>query len=73
MLGPIFFSIYINDLTYISDLKVALYAHDSVFSLVHKNIDFLQKSFDQNLHKVDRWWKNNQLSECWQNKISFVY
>ena len=61
-LGPLFFLIYINDLIYTSDLKVTLYADDSVFSLAHKNIDFLQKSLDQNLQKEDRWLKNNQLS-----------
>ena len=32
VLGPIFFLIYINDLTYTSDLKVNLYADDSVLS-----------------------------------------
>ena len=51
VLGPIFFLIYINDLTYTSDLEVTLYADDSVLSLAHKNIDFLQKSLDQNLQK----------------------
>ena len=62
MLGPIIFLMYINGLTYTSDLKVTLHADDSFFLLAHKNIDFLQKSFDQNLQKVDRWLKNNQLS-----------
>ena len=54
VLGPIFFLIYINDLIYTSDLKVTLYADDSVLSLPYKNIDFLQKSLDQNLQKEDR-------------------
>ena len=54
VLGPIFFLIYINDLTYNSDLKVTLYADDSVLSLAQKNIHFLQKSLDQELRKVDR-------------------
>ena len=44
VLGPIFFLIYIDDSTYSSDLKVTLYADDSVLSLANKNIDFLQKS-----------------------------
>ena len=61
VLRPIFFLIYINDLTYTSDLKVTLYANDSVLSLAHKNIHFLQKDLDQNLQNVDRWLKNNQL------------
>ena len=54
VLGPIFFLIYTNDLSYTSDLKVILYADDTVLSLAHKNIDFLQKSLDQKLQKVDR-------------------
>ena len=53
VLGPIFFLIYTNDLSYTSDLKVTLYADDTVLSLAHKNIDFLQKSLDQKLQKVD--------------------
>ena len=55
VLGPIFFLIYISDLTYTSDLKISLYADDAVLSLAHKNIDFLRKSSDQKLQKVDRW------------------
>ena len=62
VLGPIFFFIYIIDLTYTSDLIVILYVDDNAFSLAHKNINFLQKSLDLNLQKVDRWLKNNQLS-----------
>ena len=62
VLGPIFFLICLNDLTYTSDLKVTLYTDDSVLFLAHKNIDFLQKSLDPNLQKVDRWLKYNQLS-----------
>ena len=33
----------------------------SVLSFAHKNIDFLQKSLDQNLQKVDRILINNQV------------
>ena len=36
VLGPIFFLIYINDLTPCSDLNVTLYADDGVLSLAHK-------------------------------------
>ena len=46
VLGPIIFLIHINDLTYTSDLKVTLHVDDSVLSLAHKNIDFLQKHLD---------------------------
>ena len=51
VLELIFFLNYINDLTYTSDLKVILYANDSVLSLAHKNIDFLQKNFRSKLAK----------------------
>ena len=51
VLGPIFFLIYLKVLTYTSYLKVILYANDSVLSLAHKNIDFLQKNFRPKLAK----------------------
>ena len=38
VLGPIFFLIHIHDLTYTSDLKVTLYADDSVLSLANKTL-----------------------------------
>ena len=64
VLGPIFFLIYINNLTYTSDLKVTLYADDSVLSLAHKNIAFLQKSLDQNLQMVQMVKKQPAVSKC---------
>ena len=45
VLVPIFFLIYINYLTYTSNLKVTLYADDSVLYWIKKNTDFLPKKF----------------------------
>ena len=43
VLGPIFFLIYINDLTYTNDLKVTLYVDDSFFSLAQKILSSCKK------------------------------
>ena len=61
VLGPIFFLIYINDLTYSSDLDVTLYADDSVLSLAHKKVDLLQLLVNSELDKVNKWLQANQL------------
>ena len=38
VLGPLFFLIYINDLTLCSNFDVTLYADDSVLTLSHKDV-----------------------------------
>ena len=65
VLGPILFLIYINDLYHClkcSNFKTTLYADDSVLMLSHKNVNCLQSNLNLELHKINAWLNNNQLS-----------
>ena len=44
VLGPLFFLIYINDLTRCFNFDVTLYADDSVLTLAHKDVLSLQNN-----------------------------
>ena len=55
VLGPLFFLIYINDLTLCSNFDVTLYADDSVLTLSHKDVLTLPNKINQELHKIDEW------------------
>ena len=61
VLGPLFFLIYINDLTRCSNFDVTLYADDSVLTLAHKDVLSLQNNVNHELLKIDEWLRINKL------------
>ena len=63
ILGPLLFTLYINDLDYVSDaFHKVLFADDTNLILSHKNILVLQETANKELLKVDTWLKCNKLS-----------
>ena len=65
ILGPLFFSIYINDLITVSDrLNFLMYANDTTIYFNLEDFDNLTKETDINreLEKVNMWLKLNKLS-----------
>ena len=65
ILGPLFFSIYINDLITVSDrLNFLMYADDTTIEFNLEDFDNLTKETDINreLEKVNIWLKLNKLS-----------
>ena len=65
ILGPLFFSIYINDLITVSDrLNFLMYADDTTIYFNLEDCDNLTKETDINreLEKVNIWLKLNKLS-----------
>ena len=62
VLGPLFFLIYINDLTRCSNFDVTLYADDSVLTLAHKDVLSLQNNVNHELLKIDEWLRINKLT-----------
>ena len=54
-LGPLLFTIYINDLPLASDFKVDLFADDTNLTLTHSQPEMLQQ-------KVINWMRINKLS-----------
>ena len=57
VLGPILFLIYINDLSTCSNLDTALYADDTVLTLLHNDVNCLQANLDYELPKIEFWLK----------------
>ena len=63
ILGPLLFTLYINDLVLASDVfHTVLFADDTNLILSHKNTLDLQESANKELVKVDTWLKCNKLS-----------
>ena len=62
ILGPLLFSIYINDLPKASQFETRLYADDTALILSEKELDILNKNINKELIKVKNWLNKNKLS-----------
>ena len=63
ILGPLLFSLYINDITSsIKKSNIILYADDTAIFCRSSNIDSLQKTLTEDMESVSEWLKNNKLT-----------
>ena len=62
ILGPLLFSIYINDLPSASKFETRLYADDTALMLSGMELNDLNKSVNKELSKVESWLNANKLS-----------
>ena len=61
-LGPLLFSLYINDLPQQTKFLTNLFADDIVLIMKNKNVNNLRKMVDEELQLNDNWIKFNCLS-----------
>ena len=63
ILGPLLFIIYINDICNVSKImNMILFADDTNLFLSNENLDELCTDLNNELAKIDRWFKVNKLS-----------
>ena len=62
ILGPLLFSIYVNDLCFLFNSTPRLYADDTAIHLQHKNIINLEKNTNSMLESIFNWMNANLLN-----------
>jgi len=62
VLGPLLFSIYINDLPNASEFETRLFADDAALILTNCNLSTLNEKVNFGLNKVANWLNSNKLS-----------
>ena len=71
-LGPLLFSLYINDLPTHTKFNVTLFADDTVLLTKNKIIKLLQHDVNQKLQVIDQWMKYNRLSLNYKKTYFFI-
>ena len=61
VLGPLLFSLYVNDLPNVSNFETTLFADDTNLHIFHNNINILQSVVKNEIKKIDTWMKLNKL------------
>ncbi len=62
ILGPLLFSIYINDLpTILKQCDIYLYADDAVFFCNHHSLESLNRLIQEDMNNIVRWMLSNRL------------
>ena len=62
VLGPFYFSVFINDLPNTTNMQTTLFADDACFNLGHQCVQTLEKLVNIELDKLSLWFKENKLS-----------
>lgn len=73
VLGPLFFLIFINDISCYIEFLCKLFADDTTLFLIDNNKDNLIKKFNCSIEKLIDWCKYNRLDINWnKTKIMFI-
>jgi hypothetical protein len=62
ILGPLLFSLYINDMKSAVDCKLMLYADDSALIVSSRDVDTIELTLSNELIKLSNWLVDNKLS-----------
>ena len=74
ILGPLLFSLFINDLPDIcSHSQVQLYADNTVIYVSHKNVQQIQQNLQSDFNLVQKWLKNNKLLLNMRKSCSMLF
>ena len=72
MLGPLLFTLYINDLINCSIFKLKLFADDTCFVLQHENLNQLNVIIDQQIEDVNNRMIANHLTLNFNKSLMFL-
>ena len=72
-LGPLLFSLYINDMPLYTNFHVNLFADDTVLIRKNRNNNQLQQQVNRELGIIDEWMKCNRLFLDYAKTLYIVY
>ena len=72
VLGPLLFSLYINDPPHASNFNNTLFPDDTNLHLFYHNINILQCQVNQEINKINQWMINNKLTINYKKTVAWL-
>ena len=69
VLGPLLFSVYVNDLPYFVNCKCEMFANDTSMYASDSDPCRLTKELQNNINKLINWTQLNHVSKCSKNEM----
>ena len=62
ILGPLLFTLYVNDMSSAVGCDLCLYADDSMLLVSGKNVEEIEKTLTNEMNEISKWLQENKLS-----------
>ena len=62
ILGPLLFTLYVNDMSSAVNCDLCLYADDSMLLVSGKNVNEIEKTLESEMNEISKWLQENKLS-----------
>ena len=73
ILGPLLFSLYVNDMPLASLFKTSLFADDTLLMTTGYGLNNLQQQINQNLALIENWLRYNKLMLNYNKTTILIY
>jgi len=62
ILGPLLFTLYVNDMSTAVNCDLSLYADDSMLLISGENVNHVEEALEQEMNEISKWLQANKLS-----------
>ena len=73
ILGPLLFTLYVNDMSTAVNYDLYLYANVSMLQLTGKDVKQIEKNMEKQMREIGKWLQSNRLSRYIWDRQSLLF